>query len=51
MMAGLFALYTAVFITIYYGKRKLAIALIVLGLILSFAMLWHHATSQLQIKW
>lgn len=50
-MAGLFALFTAAFVTIYYGKRRAAIALIVIALVLSLVMLWHHATNTLQINW
>lgn len=50
MMAALFLLFNLSMISIYFNRRLWAMWLIVIGILLSFLMLWHHATSVLQIN-
>jgi len=51
MMAGLFLLYALVLGLISARKRKWAMMLIGLNILLCLAMFWHHATDTLQINW
>lgn len=51
MMAGLFAIYSLALALIIAGNRIYGIYLIVISLILSILMLWHHATDILKINW
>lgn len=50
MMAGLFFLFLGVQFLIIYGKKNLAMYLIILTIILCFGMLIHHATDVLKIR-
>lgn len=48
-MIGLFLLFIIVLALVYFRKRKWALLLGILNLILCLAMLMHHATSKLDI--
>ncbi len=50
MMAALFVVFTLAMISIFFQKRKVAISLTLVGLILCLVMLWHHATNYLHIN-
>lgn len=50
MMAGLYFLYLISMILVIVKKRKLAIALTMVTLLLCIFMLIHHATDTLQIR-
>lgn len=50
-MAGLYAIFSLAMVSIFFNQRNAAITLIVIGLVLSLLMFWHHATSVLQINW
>lgn len=51
MMAGLYALFSLAMVAIFCNQRKAAIGVVTVGLLLGLAMLWHHATSVLEINW
>lgn len=50
-MAALFAIIVLAIVAMYFSQRRLAIAFWAIGIILSIAMLWHHATDYLKINW
>lgn len=50
MMAGIFLVFSLAMTAIALRLRFLAIGLLCLGLLLTLAMFWHHATDTLQIR-
>ncbi len=50
-MSFLFLIFAAAILSIFFKRRRLAIALVLGGIVLSAAMLWHHATDVLKINW
>lgn len=50
MMAGLFLIYALAIISILAKQRNLAMVLIVIGIILSILMFWHHVTDTINIR-
>ncbi len=51
MMAALFLIFVFIVLSIILQNRKLAIAFLIAGLLLSLLMTYHHATDMLQINW
>lgn len=49
MMATLFLLLSGVIGSVYWGKRTIAITLLIITLVLCWLMLAHHATDALKI--
>ena len=50
MMAGLFLILALAILLIYWRQRKLALLVILIGIILGLVMLWQHATDVLKIN-
>lgn len=50
-MAFIFLVFTAAVAAIFFERRNVGMILIVAGIVLSFLMLWHHATDTLKINW
>lgn len=50
MMAGLFLIYFISALLIFWRRKYVAFALMVLNLVLSVFMLFHHATDVLKIR-
>lgn len=50
MMAGLFLIMTASVASVFFGKRGLSITLLLIGIILSCALFWHHVTDDVNIN-
>lgn len=51
MMAVLFLVFALAMVAVIYNNRKASITLIVMALLFSLVMFWHHATSILEINW
>jgi hypothetical protein len=51
MMAALFGVFSIGLWAVLAGRRLVAIFFWALGVVLSIAMFWHHATDQLKILW
>lgn len=51
MMAGIFIVMSATIACVFFNKRKESIWLLCIGILLSWIMLWYHATNTLNINW
>lgn len=49
MMVGIFFIFLMILVSIYFKAHKTAIFLAILNILLGYAMLTYHATSQLNI--
>lgn len=50
MMAAIFLVFAIALILMIYQKRRWGIVTLVLGLLLSLLMFWHHASDYLKIN-